>query len=87
MVQKNRIPNFVSRNVTDSGKGKRVGEEKSHLRLVLNTSTKTITSIGFRMGEELSKTENNQEFDICYSVDENTWNGTTSIQLRLKGIK
>ena len=37
------------------------------------------------MGEELIKTENNQEFDICYSVDENTWNGTTSIQLRLKG--
>ncbi len=84
---KNRAPNFVSRNVTDSGKGKRVGEDKSHLRLVLNTSTKTITSIGFRMGEELSKTENKQEFDICYSVDENTWNGRTSIQLRLKGIK
>tara|TARA_B100000674_G_scaffold57015_1_gene39709 strand:- start:14876 stop:16579 length:1704 start_codon:yes stop_codon:yes gene_type:complete len=84
---KNRIPNFVSRNVTDSGKGKRVGEEKSHLRLVLNTSTKPITSIGFRMGEELIKTENNQEFDICYSVDENTWSGRTSMQLRLKGIK
>ena len=77
----------MSRNVTDSGKGKRVGEDKSHLRLVLNTSTKTITSIGFRMGEELVKTENNQKFDICYSIEENTWNGRNSIQLRLKGIK
>ena len=27
---KNRTPNFVSRNVTDSGKGKRVGEDKSY---------------------------------------------------------
>ena len=39
------------------------------------------------MGEELIKTENNQKFDICYSVDENTWGGRTAIQLRLKGIK
>tara|TARA_B000000532_G_scaffold244255_1_gene243573 strand:- start:24355 stop:26034 length:1680 start_codon:yes stop_codon:yes gene_type:complete len=84
---KNRTPNFVSRNVTDSGKGKRVGKDKSHLRLVLNTSTKPIASIGFGMGKELKKTENNQEFDICYSVDENNWNGKTSLQLRLKGIK
>ena len=83
----NKTPNFVSRNVTDSGKAKRIGKEKSHLRLVLNTSTKPITAIGFRMGEELIKTENNQEFDLCYSIDENTWNGRTSIQLRLKGIK
>ncbi len=27
---KNRIPNFISRNVTDSGKGRRVGDDKSH---------------------------------------------------------
>ena len=54
---------------------------------MLNTSTKPITTIGFRMGEELVKTENNQKFDICYSIEENTWNGRNSIQLRLKGIK
>ena len=84
---KNRKPIFVSRNVTESGRGKRVGKDKSHLSLVLNTSSKPITTIGFRMGEELIKTENNQEFDVCYSVDENNWNGRTSIQLRLKAIK
>ena len=84
---KNRTPTFVSRNVTDSGKGKRVGEDKSHLRLVLNTSKNPITSIGFRMGEEFEKTNDYKEFDICYSVDENHWNGITSLQLRLKGIK
>jgi len=84
---KNRTPNFVSRNVTDSGKGKLVGEDKSHLRLVLNTSKQDLTSIGFRMSGDFEKTKNSQTFDVCYSIDENHWNGKTSLQLRLKGIK
>ena len=84
---KNRTPNFVTRNVTDSGRGRLVGEDKSHLRLELNTSNEPITSIGFRMSEELIKIENGQEFDICYSIDENYWNGRASLQLRLKSIK
>ena len=84
---KNRTPNFVTRNVTDSGRGRLVGEDKTHLRLELNTSNEPITSIGFRMAEELIKIENGQEFDICYSIDENYWNGRASLQLRLKGIK
>jgi len=83
----NRTPNFVTRNVTDTGKGRRVGADKSHLRLELITSNEPIASIGYRMGEELIKTENNQEFDICYSIDKNYWNGRSSLQLRLKGIK
>ena len=77
----------MTRNVTDSGRGRLVGEDKTHLRLELNTSNEPITSIGFRMAEELIKIENGQEFDICYSIDENYWNGRASLQLRLKGIK
>ena len=84
---KNRTPNFVSQNVTDCGWGKKVGEDKTHLRLVLNTSTEKITSIGFRMADDFEKITNNKAFNICYSIDENTWNGKTSLQLRLKGIK
>ena len=83
----NRIPNFVSKNVTDCGWGKKVGEDKTHLRLVLNTSTEKITSIGFRMADDFEKITNNKAFNICYSIDENTWNSKTSLQLRLKGIK
>ncbi len=84
---KNRIPNFISKNVTDCGWGKKVGEDKTHLRLVLNTSTEKITSIGFRMADDFEKITNNKTFNICYSIDENTWNEKTSLQLRLKGIK
>ena len=83
----NRTPNFISKNVTDCGWGKKVGEEKSHVRLVLNKSDDRITAIGFRMADDFELTNDKKEFDICYSIDENTWNGKTSLQLRLKGIK
>ena len=83
----NRTPNFISKNVTDYGWGKKVGEDKSHVRLVLNKSDDRITAIGFRMADDFKLTNDKKEFDICYSIDENTWNGKTSLQLRLKGIK
>ena len=83
----NRTPNFISKNVTDCGWGKKVGEDKSHVRLVLNKSADRITAIGFRMADDFELTNDKKEFDICYSIDENTWNGKTSLQLRLKGIK
>ena len=83
----NRTPNFITKSVTDSGKGRKVGEDKSHLRLTLNTLNKDLVSIGFGMGDDFEKITDNKPFDICYSIDENTWNGTTSLQLRLKGVK
>ena len=39
------------------------------------------------MADDFELTNDKKEFDICYSIDENTWNGKTSLQLRLKGIK
>ena len=85
---KNRSPNFVSHNVQDCGYGKKVGEDKSHLRLVLNTvDDKTIISIGFGMGDYFKIIKDNQTFDVCYSIDENEWNGKKSLQLRIRDIK
>ena len=83
----NRTPNFITKLVTDSGKGRKVGEDKTHLRLTLNNSNKDLVSIGFGMGQDFDKITENKPFDICYSIDENTWKGQTSLQLRLKGIK
>ena len=84
---KNRRPIFVSRDITDCGWGKKVGEDKSHLRLVINSPKTKITCIGFGMADDFEKITNNKNFNICYSIDENTWDGKTSLQLRLKGIK
>ena len=83
----NMKPTFKTSAVRDNGFGKQVGEDKSHLRLnlIYGSDNKTYTAIGFGLGDKISLIKN--EFDIVYNIDENTWNGFTSIQLVLKDIK
>ncbi len=83
----NMKPVFKTAAVRDNGFGKQVGEDKSHLRLnlIYGSDNKTYTAIGFGLGDQLPLIKN--EFDIVYNIDENTWNGFTSIQLLLKDIQ
>ncbi len=84
----NMTPVFMSDNLQDSGYSKRVGEDKSHLRItVTQNGVDNITGIGFGMGDKYHLIENKQLFKAAYTIDENVWNGTTSIQLKLKDIK
>lgn len=83
----NMKPVFKTSSVRDNGYGKQVGEDKSHLKLnlIYGSDTKTYNAIGFGLGDKIDSIHN--EFDIVYSLDENTWNDYTSIQLVLKDIQ
>jgi len=83
----NLSPIFVSKGVIDNGYGKKVGEDKTHLRINAKRSKGTIAGIGFGMGEYFEIIKNNQIFDVCYTIDENEWNGKKSLQLRIRDIK
>ena len=82
----NMKPVFASTSVRDNGFGKQVGADKSHLKLnlIYGSDKKTYNAIGFGLGNKLPNIQN--DFDIAYTLDENTWNGFTSIQLLLKDI-
>lgn len=82
----NMKPVFKTSAVRDNGFGKQVGEDKSHLKLnlIYGSDNKTYSAIGFGLGDKLPLIKN--DFDIVYNLDENTWNGFTSIQLLLKDI-
>ena len=86
---KNRTPIFITKAVKDSGYGRVVGADKSHLRLgITNEKSRiSISSIGFGLAHYFSKTKDRQIFDICYSIDENIWNGKKNLQLKLRDIK
>ena len=84
---KNPAPIFVSKAVVDNGCGKQVGEYKTHLRINAKRRNSPITGIGFNMGAFFEIIKDNQPFDICYSIDENEWNGRKSLQLRLRDLK
>lgn len=84
----NMRPVFMSEKVSDTGYGKGVGEEEKHLKLSLTQKgSKPIGGIGFNLGNKLDKVKNQQHFDVVYTLDENEWNGTVSLQLKLKDLK
>ncbi|MGJ8745594.1 single-stranded-DNA-specific exonuclease RecJ [Polaribacter sp.] len=83
----NMKPTFISTCVRDNGYGRQVGADKTHLKLNVfqGDNKKTFNSIGFNLGHKMALAQNN--FDIVYALDENEWNGNTSIQLLLKDLK
>jgi len=83
----NMKPVFKTTSVRDNGYGKTVGADKSHLKLniIYGADKKTYNAIGFGLGNKIKSIKG--DFDIAYSLDENEWNGRTSLQLLLKDIK
>lgn len=84
----NMTPVFMSQLVYDTGFGKCVGEDESHLRMTLNQNgNEKLVAIGFGLGHKHELTSNRKPFKIVYSIDGNHWNGKTSLQLKLRDIK
>jgi len=84
----NMTPVFMTENLKDTGYGKCVGEERTHLRMtVTQPNANNFVAIGFGMGDKIDLITNKKEFKAVYSIDENEWNGTTSLQLKLRDIK
>ncbi len=85
----NMSPVFLSKGLTDTGFGKCVGEDKTHLKCQVKQGDSKIAFdvIGFNLGDKLDLIKDGKKFDAVYSLDENTWNGNTKIQLKLKDIR
>lgn len=84
----NMSPIFMSEQLKDTGYGKCVGEDDKHLRVtVTQNGTPKLVCIGFGLGDKLNLIENKKEFKAVYSVDENHWQGNTSLQLKLRDLK
>ena len=82
----NMRPVLLSKRVKDRGYAKLVGSDKTHLKCSFVAGKQSINAIGFDLGNALEVIRSS-ESDIAYVVDENEWNGETSLQLILKAIK
>jgi single-stranded-DNA-specific exonuclease len=83
----NMKPIFMTKSVMDYQGFSTIVKEK-HLRFVVyQNGSKTINGIGFNMVEKLSVIKEKQQFEILYHIEENTWNGNTSIQLKVIDIR
>lgn len=84
----NMTPVFMTDKVKDTGYAKGVGQEEAHLKFsVTQNGSGPIGGIGFNLGKKLPLLKNNNAVAIAYTIDENEWNGTVSLQLKLKDLK
>ncbi len=85
----NMKPVFLSSGLRDNGYGKKIGEDGAHLKLqiISGSDTKTYNAIGFNLGKKQHLTNNGTSFEIAFTVEENFWNGITSLQLNVKDIR
>ena len=84
----NMTPIFMTEDMQDTGYGKQVGEDKTHLRLTATQNGKgKLVGIGFGLGDQIELIKNKKTFKAAYTIDENEWNGNVSLQLKLKDIK
>ena len=91
----NMKPVFKATGLRDNGYGKRIGKVVSdddlpeHLRLniVYGADKKTYNAIGFGMGDKIDEITKAETFEATFTLEENNWNGYTSLQLMLKDIR
>ena len=85
----NQKPIFCTRGVKDYGTSKLVGKDLEHLKLEIidGNSCNPVHGIAFGMRKHSAHIKEMKPFSICYTVEENTYNGNSSIQLMVKDIK
>jgi single-stranded-DNA-specific exonuclease len=82
-------PVFLTKNIKDTGYGKPMGQEDEHLKLLSNKKpgTEGIAAIGFNLGNKIELTTHQKNFQAVYCIDENEWNGKTSLNCGCEILK
>jgi single-stranded-DNA-specific exonuclease len=83
----NPRPLFVSRRLINHRDTRAVGKEHEHLRLDVTDRINAITGIAFGRADMAEYIQNGNAVDICYELDENTFNNRTTIQMMVQDIK
>ena len=81
----NMRPVFLTRNCEVVGRPGVVGN--NHLRLRVRKGSAAIDVIGFGFGDMLSQISTGSLIDAVYTLEYNTYNNVTRVQMRLKDIK
>lgn len=83
----NREPVFALENMLVR-EARLVGNGSKHwkLSLVPQGGIKCFDAIGFSLGTTVPDLKENDSIDVAFTIAENTWNGSTSIQLKLVDI-
>ncbi len=91
----NSKPVFHATNLAPAKPPRTVGSDGSHLKFTARQRNQpdspAIDAIGFGMGDKLDILQqsyrNDQPFELLFSLEENTWNGRTNLQLKVRDLR
>lgn len=81
----NLKPVFMTSGLTDTGYSAVVGEK--HLKIQAKHGNFIIRGIAYNMGHRYKEIANGKVFDLCYTLEMNKFNGSTSLQMVVKDIR
>ncbi len=82
----NLNPVFMSKNVWDVGDATIVGNNHLKLSITQEDGGRIFKAIAFGLGEYYDKVSQGISFDICFTIEENHFNGHVNLQLNIKDI-
>ncbi len=82
----NPTPVFVSKNVFVDNAAL-IGADKRHVKMHLSKDGYNFEAIAFNFAHVYPLLSPDNPLDIVYSVEENVWNGRSTIQLKIKDMK
>ena len=96
----NAKPVFHARNLALARSPRRVGSDGKHLKFTVRpgdggdgpvSDDATMDAIAFGLGDKFDVLEQSrsdgQPLELLFSVEENTWNGRTSLQLKVRDVR
>jgi single-stranded-DNA-specific exonuclease len=81
----NMRPVLVCRYVKNKYSPKIVG--KNHLKLSVHDGGAAMDAVAFNFGDRLDELVAAREFTLAFTLDENEWNGRTTLQLKIRGVE
>lgn len=84
----NMRPVFLARGVVDTGSARLVGENHVKMRLMHpDAPRRAFDAIAFKQSQWLDHIRVGEPFSVLYAIEENEWQGRTTLQLNIKDIK
>lgn len=81
----NMRPVFIIKGISDTRHCRLLKDQ--HIKFCLKKDKYMIDGIGFNMADKFHVLQHNKPIDVVFTIDQNSWNGNTTLQLRICDFK